>query len=323
MKKLAFALCVAACGDNKDVTGTQVDAPIRIDAPPEVFDTLLQFNPSTRQLPEGVTVVGDVPYVGFAPIGMVVRVQEHDTLVLHGQIPAPVANTFTLGLAANPAGEIFVGVGASGAAPTPTPGIYKFPAAGGAATLFASSNAMTFPNGLDFDGALLFATDSSAGRVFEITANGQVRTWTTDALLAGNQMACGGSGAGFNIGANGLAHDANFRYVAVTDFGRLLKIPKLANGNAGTPAVVAEDCAKLAGIDGIALDTDGSILAVRNGPSRTMVRIAKDGTITELFVGKPLDGPASVAIDSKHRLLITNSTFFNPYGQPALLGYQL
>jgi len=102
------ALCLAACGDDRKSTQMGVDAPVRIDAPPDVFDTLLLFNPATGQLPEGVVSINNVPYVGLAPIGLVVRI-DPTTLVLHGKLPGTVSNTFTLGLAANPAGEIFVG----------------------------------------------------------------------------------------------------------------------------------------------------------------------------------------------------------------------
>jgi sugar lactone lactonase YvrE len=328
MKTIAWLLpLVLGCGDNAKGVTQPDGRDTSKDSGSDVFDTLLAFSAAMGQLPEGVVAVNNVPFVGFAPAGLVVRVVEHDTLMAHGNLPAPVADTFTLGLAANTTGEIFVGVGASGANPTPAPGIYKIPAAGGQATLFASNNAMKFPNGLDFDDVKLYATDSAAGRVFDISASGQVGTWSMNALLAGDQTACGGSGAGFDIGANGIVHDANFRYVAVSDFGRIVKIPKLANGNAGTPVVVAESCADLAGIDGIALDADGSIIGVRNGPSNTMVRVAADGTITKLHVGAPLDGPASVTIDTKgavRRLLITNSAFFSgATGKPALLAFPL
>ena len=227
-------------------------------------------------------------------------------------------------MAANAAGDIFVGVGAAGANPVPVPGIYRVPAAGGQATLFASSNLMVFPNALDFDGTELYVTDSASGRVFEIIQQGQQTlpvVWSQNALLQGDMAACGGTGAPFAIGANGITHDANNRYVAVTDFGRIVRIPiDPQTGMAGTPVVHAESCTDLQGVDGIALDSDGSIIAVRNGPSNTMVRVSADGqTFTPLHVGAPLDGPASIVIDGS-RLLITNSAFFSgATGNPSLV----
>jgi hypothetical protein len=331
MSRIALLLSVlvgVGCGDNTIPPGAGIDAPgTGDDVAPEKFTTLASFDPAMGQNPEGVVSIDGVPLVGLAPLGQIVRVPAGGAPEPFGNLPAPVANTFTLGLAANAAGEIFVGVGASGAAPTPAPGVYKIPAAGGEATLFADALNLQFPNALDFDGSDLYVTDSAAGRVFKITAAGMVSNWSMNAMLQGDQDACGGSGAGFNIGANGIAHDAGFRYVAVTDHGRLLRIPILQNGNSGVPEVVAESCDELSGIDGIALDTDGSIIAVRNGPSLELLRIAMDGTITVLHQGAPLDGPASVVIDAPggvKRALITNSAFFSgATGSPSLVSLAL
>jgi sugar lactone lactonase YvrE len=142
-------------------------------------------------------------------------------------------------------------------------------------------------------------------------------------MLAGDLGACGGTGAPFGIGANGIAHDASNRYVAVTDHGRIVRVPIRANGMAGTPVVHAESCADLQGVDGIALEAGGTIVAVRNGPSNTMSRISADGrTVTPIHVGAPLDGPASVVIDAAAtpRLVIANSAFFSgPTGEPSVL----
>lgn len=323
LASLVFLLgsSLLACGDNKAAGGPDsgpTDDALTVDGPPEKFQILASFDPAMGQLPEGVVIGSDgKPLVSLAPLGQIVKV-DGGTFTAFGNVGTAM-DTFTLGLAIDAAGDVYVGVGESGANPTPNAGIYKIPAAGGAATLFASANAMVFPNALDFDGTDLYVTDSTAGRVFRVNANGQVTNWSQNALLSGDQTACGGSGAGFDIGANGIAHDANNRYVAVTDFGRILRIPINANGTAGTPVVVAEDCAMLAGADGIALDTDGSLVVVRNGPSNTMVRVAPDGTITPLHTGAPLDGPASVVIDGT-KLVITSSGFFSgPTGTPSLV----
>jgi sugar lactone lactonase YvrE len=187
---------------------------------------------------------------------------------------------------------------------------------------------MSFPNGLDFDGTTLYVSDSSSGTIYEVAPNGTTTVWIQDALLVGDQTACGGSGAGFDIGANGIVHDTTDRYVAVTDFGRIVRIPIMGNGSAGTPVVHSEDCGELQGVDGIALDRDGSIIAVRNGPSNTMVRVSADGgTRTPMHVGPPLDGPASIVIDAPggdRRALITNSAFFSgATGTPGLVAYDL
>lgn len=330
MSRIAWtllSLSLIGCGDNN----AAIDAPrsddARIDAPPNPFTTLAEFDPAMGQLPEGVVTVGGVVYVGLAPRGEIVRIATPGSVQAFGTIPAPVADTFTLGLAANAAGDIFVAVGASGANPTPAPGIYRIPAAGGTATEFATSAMMPFPNAIEVNGTRLFVTDSSAGRILEISQAGNVSVWLEDAMLAGNMSACGGTGAPFTIGANGIARDASNLYVAVTDYGRIVRIPIMGNGMAGAPVVHAESCTTLQGADGIVLEAAGTMVVVRNGPSNTMSRISADGqTVTPIHVGAPLDGPASVTImaGATPQLVLTNSAFFSgATGKPSVLSLRL
>ena len=295
--------------------------------PPNPFTTLATFDPAKFELPEGVVSVNGAVYAGLAPLGQVVKIAEPEMVQSFGALPSPVADTYTLGLAANAAGDIFVGVGASGPNPTPEPGVYRIPAAGGTAQLFASSTMMPFPNAIEVDGTTLYVTDSATGRILEISQAGNVKVWLEDPMLAGDKSACGGTGAPFAIGANGIVSDANNRYVAVTDFGRIVRIPVLANGMAGTPVVHIESCADLQGADGIALEAAGSIVVVRNGPSLTMSRISADGRqVTPIHVGAPLDGPASVVIEggATPRLVLTSSAFFSgDSGKPSVLALPL
>jgi hypothetical protein len=91
--------------------------------------------------------------------------------------------------------------------------------------------------------------------------------------------------------------------------------------------VVAEDCATLAGADGIALDTDGSFIVAVNAQNR-VVRVTPAGSISTVFDGAPLDTPASVLVDTSgpsKRLLVTNSSFFSAAdaGAPGLLALPL
>lgn len=324
MSRIAFtllSLSLIGCGDDKaaDVDARPSD-DAGLDASPAQFTTLATFDAMMGQLPEGVVAVGDVVYAGLAPRGEVVRIATPGMAQAFGNLPPPVSNTFTLGLAANAAGDIFVGVGASGANPSPVPGVYRIPAAGGTATVFAVSPMMNFPNSILVDGTRLYVTDSAAGRILEINQAGIVSVWLEDPMLAGDMNACGGNGAGFSIGANGIARDANNMYVAVTDHGRIVRIPIMGGGNAGTPAVHAESCMTLQGADGIALEASGTIVVVRNGTSNTMSRISADGqTVTPIHVGAPLDGPASVTITSgaAPQLVLTNSAFFSSQSNPA------
>lgn len=322
---ILLSLSLVGCGDDKATPDGPSDADV--DAPPNPFTTLASFDPTMGQLPEGVVTVNGVAYVGLAALGQIVKIATPGTVEMFGNLPAPVADTFTLGLTANAAGDIFVAVGAAGANPTPAPGVYRIPAAGGTAQVFSTSATMTFPNGIDADGTSLYVTDSGGGRIYEISAQGIASVWLEDPMLAGDMAACGGTGAPFTIGANGIVHDATNRYVAVTDHGRIVRVPIRTNGMAGAPVVHAESCTDLQGVDGIALEAAGTIVAVRNGPSNTMSRISVDGkTVTPIHAGAPLDGPASITIDAgtTPRLVITNSAFFSgATGKPSVLALPL
>ena len=95
--------------------------------------------------------------------------------------------------------------------------------------------------------------------------------------------------------------------MANTDFGRILRIPIRTNGMPDQPVVIAEDC-ELHGADGIALDSDGSILVAHNGPNK-ITRVMPDGSFATVQDG--LDGPASVVLQTtpEKRLLVTLSAF--------------
>ncbi len=184
---------------------------------------------------------------------------------------------------------------------------------------------MNFPNGLDFIGASLFVADSE-GVVYTIDPTGAATPWSQDPLLAPSQPACDGV-VPLAVGANGITHDADNVYVTNTNFGRLLRIPVNADGTAGTVAVVKEDCALLAGADGLLLDDDGTFVVAVNAQNR-IVRITPGGATTVLAEGAPLDTPASLTIDEVgggRRLLITNSSFFSAAdaGAPGLLALPL
>jgi sugar lactone lactonase YvrE len=205
-------------------------------------------------------------------------------------------------------------------------GIYKIPAAGGAVTTpWASDPSMNFPNGLLFDAANdLFVADSG-GFIFEITPAGTVSKWLDDPLLVGSGTCM--FAAPFPIGANGIVESGNAFYVSNTNIGSIVKIPIMADGSAGVPSVFAgPDCNALGGIDGIALDSDGSLVGVVNAQNK-LVRIGTDGKIKSLFAGAPFDNPASVSIATiggAKAVYITNSAFFDTKSPaPGLLSFPL
>jgi hypothetical protein len=233
------------------------------------------------------------------------------------------SGTYTLGVTTDANGSVYYAVAAASATPVPAPGIYKLPPSGGVAAPFALGSSVTpnmnFANGLDFIGAQLFVADSE-GVIYVVSPAGQATVWSSDPSLSPNSMASSSSPAcGFvplTIGANGIAHDAKNVYVTNTDYGRLIAIPIAADGSAGTPSILKEDCAALAGADGLVIDQDGSFVIAVNAQNK-IVRVTPSGQVAVLVSGAPLATPGSVLFDANgpggtRRLLITNTMFFSP-----------
>src|SRR5262249_1537123 len=144
-------------------------------------------------------------------------------------------------------------------------------------------------------------------------------------VLAGTDTSCKFA-APWALGANGLLTDGAALYVANTNLGQIAKIPILADGEPGLPDVIAgPDCSALGGVDGLAFDGEGGILAVLNSQNK-LLRVGVDGKVTELFAGAPLDNPASVAvatIGSTKSVFVTNSALSSQNPLPGLLSMPL
>ncbi|MFS8070120.1 MAG: SMP-30/gluconolactonase/LRE family protein [Byssovorax sp.] len=292
---------------------------------PATLTWVAEFDATKGQLPEGIALnaAEDTAYVGFAATGQIVKVSLADGKVSDfGTVPMPPANKgFVLGLAFDKDGALYVGAASFDAAAYQA-GIYKIPAAGGAGVLFAKDATMTVPNGLVFDkNGALFVTDSASGSIFKIDTAGVAAKWSSDAVIAGGTASKCASGLGFPLGANGIALSNGAFYVANTDKASVVKIPVMADGTAGAAsAFAATDCAALGGADGLAVDTDGTLLIAANGIN-SIVRVGTDGKTSVVVAKDKLDSPASVAIGTKpeKNLFITNAAFTSaqtPGGMP-------
>lgn len=280
------------------------------------------------ELVEGLFVDQGTAYIGLAPLGTVEKVDiATGTVAAFGAIPPIPANGgFLLGIALDGEGNAYVGFG-GGPGVDVKNGVYKIPAAGGSVTdPFAMDAAMNFPNGLLFDGADLFVADSG-GTIFKVATDGTVAAWKSDPSLVGTDQSCM-FGAPFPIGANGIVKIGSAMYVANTNLAQVVKIAINGDGSAGAATVVAgPDCEALGGLDGIAVDADGtSLLGVLNSQGK-IVRIDAAGTVTDVFAGPPLDNPASISVvkdGAAATAYITNSSFFNQASPtPGLLSYPL
>jgi len=270
------------------------------------------LDPVQGQNAEGLFVKGSTAYVGLAALGQIKKIDLPGGMVHDfGSIPAPPANGgFLLGIVVDAADNVYVGFGGGPGNPVVN-GVYKIPAAGGAVTTpFATDAAMNFPNGLLLDASGDIYVADSGGAIFQIKPNGTTTQWTSDPALLGTDLTCS-HGAPFPIGANGIVRIANDFYVSNTNLGSIVKIPINANGSAGTATVLeGPNCNGLGGIDGIAVDTDGtSIIGVSNSQNE-ILRIDASGNVTPLFTGMPLDNPASIFVSGK-TAYITNSAFFD------------
>jgi sugar lactone lactonase YvrE len=286
-----------ASGGSDDTTTAAIDETTAGDdstgepAEPEV-DVLVELDAEAFELPEGLVIDGDDAVVGFAFTGAIERVALEDgARTPFAATPPPPPNTsFVTGVTLDDAGRLYAAVVSFTA--ELQAGIYRAPAEGGAAELWASDPGLVFPNGLAWDDTgRLFVSDSTAG-ISTIDADGLVLPWFQDAQLAGDPTACD-QDAAFTVGPNGIAWTPEALWVASSDRGILASVAIGPDGEAGAMELVAGPDCTLGGIDGITLDDDGSVIAAVNRQDR-LVRIAADGTVTTLVEGPPLDFPASL-----------------------------
>jgi SMP-30/Gluconolactonase/LRE-like region len=284
---------------------------------PTAVHEVAAFDGAKGQLSEGVAVRGDTAYMGYVGSGEVVAVDlKSGAVTPYGALPAPVPNMgFVSGLAVH--GDALYGALVS-FNPSVQPGVYRV-VKGGAAELFAKDAGMVFPNGLAFDDdERMYITDSATGAIFRVDADGRVSKWLASPLLAGAKDACGADGVGvpFDIGVNGIAIDGDDVFLTNTDRGQIVQVKIQKDGSAGAPSLLVEaDCA-LSGADGLTLAPDGSLVVAVNHQDK-LVRITRDGQVSELAAGAPLDFPASVTFEDG-ALYISNFAFLDAKS-PALL----
>ena len=286
------------------------------DAAAAEITTVASFDATQYQLAEGLTVHKGKAYVGLAPLGTILAIDQAGTMATYAKIPPGYDKGYTLGLAFDAADNLFVlqtlNVPDAGA---PAPGIYKIPPGldgGTVSTPFATAPGIVFPNGIVVrPGGDLLVSDSATGAIYLVTSAGAVTTWKADAELAGSP-ACPAP-LPFPIGANGIVATPTEVFVANTAKGSIVRIAVNQDGSAGAASTLVKDCAYV-GLDGLARDTDGSLLVAQNGAPGRLLRVSASGTVSVLHDGAPLDGPASVVIadwNGKKSALVTSSAFFS------------
>jgi sugar lactone lactonase YvrE len=271
-------------------------------------EVIATFDAGAFELPEGLALRDGDAVIGFALTGAIETVGLDDgARAALAALPPPPPNTsFMTGVGIAPDGDLVAAlVSFTDAA---APGLYRVGAEGGAAELWASHPDVIFPNGLAWgDDGRLFFTDSVAGGVFVADEQGAVEPWAADDSLLGDPPACGGTEEDIAVGANGVVWTADAVFVAGSDQGVIVRFAVDESGDAGPAELVAgPDCEALAGIDGIALDVDGTLVGAVNRADR-IVRIDVDsGEISVIAEGPPLDFPASVAIEDGGSIVVTS-----------------
>jgi sugar lactone lactonase YvrE len=276
--------------------------------------TVVSFDPTTGEFPEGVAVdkTGNLYVSLIEPTGDVVKLAPDGTRSVLAHFPASAFGP--LGLATDPTGNVYV---CDATFDPSTAGIYRVTPSG-TATRLPGTGSMVFPNGVALDKrGDVYASDSATGSIWKIPPGGTGEIWIHDHLLEGT----GAFNLGFPLGANGIAFRKGQLLVANTEVGSLVSIPVLRDGNAGTPSVVA-DGPELFGSDGIAVGVFGDVFVAVN-PQSNLVRVSRDGSITTLATAADgLENPASLAFGTgtdRRSLFVTNFAIFTSPPHPALL----
>ena len=223
---------------------------------PNGLHTVTTFTPGA--FPESLAIAADGDmYVSFGFIGNVMRIspdgQKQDLFAT-----LDVGNGLITGLAFDPAGNLYVAAATFSAEPKSY--VAKV-APNGHTTTLATLPEGSFPNGVAFKDGYLYVSDSDLATIWKIDGYGNVDSWLEDSRLAPTK----------GIGANGIAFDdAGDLWIAVSDSGSILRVPRAADGSAMTPVLVKQS-ASLKTADGVAFDVNGDLYITVNNTNALYV----------------------------------------------------
>lgn len=273
---------------------------------------IVSLDASIGESPEALAIDADGNlYFGLAFTGEIRKRTPEGDITTYANLPSP-GNGFMLGMIFDEAGDLFVGMGSFD---PETHGIWKV-SQNGDTELFAPLAVEGLPNVIELDDqGNMYVTDTPRGGVWKIDSAGNVSDWLNDDLLLGVFPP---GPLGLPIGANGIDFDANFEnlYIAVTEFGRLVKVPVNEDGSPGVPEVFVEQTDLLLGLDGIVFGPDGNIYAANVMQDR-VVSVSPTGAIKIIAQGGDLQSPSDVKFGTganSNTLYIANFALLRSFG---------
>jgi sugar lactone lactonase YvrE len=164
-------------------------------------------------------------------------------------------NGMLTGVAIDRCGGVYVGLvdwaNLDGTDPTIGCGVWRVRGDGTLTQVVALPDA-GLPNGLAFHGRDLYITDAAYGEIWRARV-GCGLTTVTQPWVQSDLLAPSTDPTAVGLGANGIAFWGDAAYVAVSDFGRVVRIPIRCGGAAGAPVATLQDD-RLKTADGIAFD---------------------------------------------------------------------
>lgn len=312
------------------------------DMPGPVED-VMKFEWVMGELPEGIAIDGTTAYVSFGSTKIITIDLVNKTRADYGNVPAPIGVGTPLGLAVDGQKNVFVAV-ASADPVQFKPGIYKFPAGGGTATLFAEDVNMSYPRHIAFaDGGLMVVASPPGARIFTIKPNGTVLAPGVSQVFSGDQGSACAYGDGKPYGVSSVALDGTSLFAANADRGQIIEGALKDDGMGNVYAVANQmneiiagpDCATMGGAESILIDPydKGStpfdvamLVAARKINKITKIRYT--GAVTTIADGTNLYEPSAMALavmDGSRYLYIVNSarTTYDKGGIPGLVRMRL
>lgn len=264
-------------------------------APPTVSQ-LVTFDPNASELPESITTDGD-GHVFFSLFnGQIRELLPNDSTRTIATVPLPAGGVMT-GIKVGPDGLIYT-TSSSFSVDQPAAFVWRTDPATGNVERFATLDPSGFPNDMAFeDDGSFFVTDPFLGRLYHVDGDGTVTVAVSDPLLLGDPAAP--AFPTHEFGVDGIAWDQTKQnlYVGVIDFGRIVRFPYRCHG-LGKPVVVAES-PQLKGVDGIALDRNGTVYAAVN-TQNLIATVDRRGNVSVYATSSLFDSPSGIAFGTGH-----------------------